>query len=635
MDFFAAQDRARGQTRLLVAYFILGVAGLIVALYAVVMAGLVIDQQHFQPQRADYNYDAAAMGAPNLWRPDIFAWVGLGTLGVVGVACMTKIAELRSGGGAVALSLGGAPVSRDTTDIAERRFLNIVEEMALASGVPVPEAYVLEQEGINAFAAGFRPENAAVTVTRGALRNLSRDELQGVIGHEFSHVLNGDMRLNVELIGAVFGLVVITVIGRELLFVVGRSGGGRSSNGKGADPRLVLLFLGLALIVLGWLGVLFGRLIQAAVSRQREALADASSVQFTRNPEGLAGALKKIGGLPEGSQVKHAHVEETAHLFFAPALHTLFATHPPLEQRIRALEPNWDGKFIEVGDAEETADAPARGIAPAGRPGPVRAESLVLAASVAAAAGLAGVRNWRENLPPAVQQALASPAGCRALVLALTLDEGEAARQAQVQQLRVSREPAAEAAAQLAEAVHATDAGRRLPLLELALAGLAGTSVAERATLLARMRELVWLDHVVMLHEFALLRVAEYRLKPRQAPVVGSSDPRAYARDVAAVLSALAYAGTEDDAPAAAAFQHGLAGLPELAGGVALIPRAEATLERVSVACGRLEGAPFSFKKQLLEAGAQVVAEDGVVQPAEAELLRALAASLGCPLPPG
>jgi len=547
---------------------------------------------------------------------------------------MTKIAELRSGGGAVALSLGGAPVSRDTTDIAERRFLNIVEEMALAAGVPVPEAYVLEQEGINAFAAGFRPENAAVTVTRGALRNLSRDELQGVIGHEFSHVLNGDMRLNVELIGAVFGLVVITVIGRELLFVVGRSGGGRSSNSKGADPRLVLLFLGLALIVLGWLGVLFGRLIQAAVSRQREALADASSVQFTRNPEGLAGALKKIGGLPAGSQVKHAHVEETAHLFFAPALHTLFATHPPLEQRIRALEPNWDGKFTEMSDVEEDSDAPARA-SPTGRPGPVRAESLVLAASVVAAAGLAGVRNWRENLPPAVQQALASPAGCRALVLALTFDEGEAARQAQVQQLRVSREPAADAAAQLAAAVNATDAGRRLPLLELALAGLAGTSAAERATLLARMRELVWLDGAVTLHEFALLRVAEYRLKPRQAPVVGSSDPRAYARDVAGVLSALAYAGTDDDARAAAAFQHGLAGLPSLATSVALIPRAEATLERVSVACGRLEGAPFSFKKQLLEAGAQVVAEDGVVQPAEAELLRALAASLGCPLPPG
>jgi Zn-dependent protease with chaperone function len=633
MDFFAAQDRARARTRWLVVYFVLGVTGLIVALYAVVMVafGLVHAHAAAQSEHVSDNlvYSTATVDLTDWWRPDVLGWVGLGTLVIVGGACATKIAELRGGGSAVAESLGAQPVGRDTRDPAERRFLNIVEEMALAAGVPVPVVYVMEEDGINAFAAGFRPEDAAVTATRGALRNLSRDELQGVIGHEFSHILNGDMRLNIQLIGAVFGLVVITVIGRELVYMLRFSRGSRSD--KGGNVLIALFFLGLALIVLGWLGVLFGRLIQSAVSRQREALADASAVQFTRNPEGLAGALKKIGGLEAGSRVRHAHVEETAHIFFAPAFNGIFATHPPLEQRIRALDPNWDGKFITPKEGGEDAGVPPVRAAAAS---PRRAESLVVALGAVAGAALAGVRNWRDTLPPLVREALASPSGCRALVLALTFDENPAQRQAQIAQLRENREPAADAAAQLADAVVATEPGRRLPLLELALAGLSGAAAAERATLLARMRELVWADHVVTLHEFALLRVAGCRLQPRP-PVVGPASPQAYVRDVAAVLSALAYVGTDDDARAQAAFKRGAAALPDLTGMIAPLAREEATLDHLGVACGKLEGAPFPLKKQLLEAGAQVIADDGVIQPGEADMLRALAASLGCPLPAG
>ncbi len=235
--------------------------------------------------------------------------------------------------------LDGRLINSNATEADERKLLNVVEEMAIASGIPVPQVYLLEDEaGINAFAAGHSTGDAAIGVTRGGMKMLSRDQLQGVIGHEFSHILNGDMRLNLRLMGLIFGILCLTVVGRVLL---------RTRGTKNPLP-----LLGLALIVIGGIGVLFGRLIQAAVSRQREFLADAASVQFTRNPDGLAGALKKIGGLSSGSKLESPHAQEASHLFFANGLRSsvsgLMATHPPLEERIRALDPAFDGEFPTV-----------------------------------------------------------------------------------------------------------------------------------------------------------------------------------------------------------------------------------------------------------------------------------------------
>ncbi len=250
---------------------------------------------------------------------------------------------MSAGGSAVAESLDGRLIASNTNDPDERKLLNVVEEMSIASGVPMPKVYVLDNEdGINAFAAGHTPSDAAVAVTRNCMTKLSRDELQGVIGHEFSHILNGDMRLNIRLIGILFGIFCIATIGRILLYT-------RSSNSRDKNP---LPIIGLLLLVIGSLGVFFGRLIQAAVSRQREFLADASSVQFTRNPAGLSGALQKIGGY--GSLMESPHASDASHLFFASGLTDSFfgamATHPPLDARIRAIDPNWDGKFHRLPD---------------------------------------------------------------------------------------------------------------------------------------------------------------------------------------------------------------------------------------------------------------------------------------------
>jgi len=325
MDFFDRQEKARRNTKLLVVYFVLGVALLIASVYLaalLIFAGVGSGHHRFS--------DAPIHFA--LWNPKLFFGVVVGTLAVISIGSISKTAELAQGGSAVAEMLGGRLVNSSTTDPDERKLLNVVEEMALASGVPVPHVYVLDNErGINAFAAGHSTSDAVVTVTRGCMTVLKRDELQGVIGHEFSHILNGDMRLNLRLMGMIFGILCLAVVGRVLLQV--RSGSSRDRN--------PLPLVGRALLLIGWIGMVFGRLIQAAVSRQREFLADASSVQFTRNPAGLSGALQKIGGLSYGSKLEAAHAGEASHMFFGngmgESLFGLMDTHPPLEERIERL----------------------------------------------------------------------------------------------------------------------------------------------------------------------------------------------------------------------------------------------------------------------------------------------------------
>ncbi|HTV78440.1 MAG TPA: M48 family metallopeptidase, partial [Steroidobacteraceae bacterium] len=318
MDFYAYQARARRESRAFVLMFSLAVAAVVIALDAVIFTVLA------GRQATSYagGYGAASEGGSldplefAIHNPGAAFVVSALLVGVIALASLFRSAQLRGGGAVVAQSLGGVRVERDSTDPARKRLRNIIEEMAIASGVPVPEIYVLEQEpAINAFAAGHTPANACITVTQGALDHLNRDELQGVIGHEFSHILNGDMRLNIQLMGAIFGLLVIAIIGRLVFSFAPRGGNDRDRRGN-----LGWVAVGLAAMVLGYLGLLAGRILQAAVSRQRERLADASAVQFTRNTLGLKGALLKIAALEEGSKFVAADAEEVAHMLFAPGL---------------------------------------------------------------------------------------------------------------------------------------------------------------------------------------------------------------------------------------------------------------------------------------------------------------------------
>src|SRR3569833_1194462 len=341
MDFYSRQAEARKQTRWLVLAFIVAMLLVAAALDLVLFAAFSFsnpETRAFAPLQ--YATD----------RPGVALFCTLLVLGVIGVSSLFKSLQLRDGGGVVARTLGGTRIGRDTTDFKRKRLHNVVEEMSIASGVPMPEIYVLEQErSINALAAGHTPANAAVVVTQGALDTLSRDELQGVVAHEFSHVLNGDMRLNIQLMRWLFGLLVVALIGRTLLRYAPR--GRRAAGG--------VLAAGLAVMILGYVGLFFARILQAAVARQRERLADASSVQFTRNPGGLRGALLKIAGLPEGSFITEADGEQAAHMFFAPGVARLLKTHPPIAERIREIAPTFNPKQLATLAAAALKRVPA------------------------------------------------------------------------------------------------------------------------------------------------------------------------------------------------------------------------------------------------------------------------------------
>ncbi|MDC1406421.1 M48 family metallopeptidase, partial [Akkermansiaceae bacterium] len=333
MNFFAAQDDARRRTKWLVVYFALAIIGVILSVYGIVYIAMLYTGMTVNP-----------------WMPGVFTATALGTGGVMGTGSLFKTMQLNGGGAVVAKDLGARQIDPHTNDADERRLVNVVEEMAIASGLPVPGIWLMDDElAINAFAAGTEPGNAVVAVTRGCLQRLSRSELQGVVAHEFSHILNGDMKLNMRLMGLLFGVLMISMIGR-MLFQALRFMRVRSSNSKnsGAGVVVVIVLAGVALMIVGSIGVFFGRLIQAAISRQREYLADASAVQFTRDPEGIAGALKKIGGQQDGAKINAPKATEASHLFFADGGMFSYglATHPPLNIRIKAIQKNWDGEFV-------------------------------------------------------------------------------------------------------------------------------------------------------------------------------------------------------------------------------------------------------------------------------------------------
>ncbi|EGM77993.1 Zn-dependent protease with chaperone function [Rheinheimera sp. A13L] len=343
-NFFAAQDQARGNTKLLVFLFVLAVITLLVLTNLLVLITLgIMEPEHYQ---------LLLNPADPLWLEQLpwkmMGWVSLFVFVIIAAVISIKQAELSQGGQVVAKALGGRLVEHHLADDKQQRLLNIVEEMAIAAGVPVPPVYLTPESSINAFAAGYSPADAVIGVTQGCLNLLDRDQLQGVIAHEFSHILNGDMKLNIRLIALLHGIECISHAGYFLL----RSGGRRqaviASSAKSKDNGGGILGLALGLMILGYLGTFFGSLIKAAVSRQREFLADASAVQFTRNPAGIAGALKAIGGASYGSRIKHPNADEMSHLFFGEAISrwtSLFATHPPLPQRIKRLDPSWNGVF--------------------------------------------------------------------------------------------------------------------------------------------------------------------------------------------------------------------------------------------------------------------------------------------------
>ncbi|HSI10077.1 MAG TPA: M48 family metallopeptidase [Rariglobus sp.] len=650
MDFFEAQARAKKRTTRLVVLFALAVAGIIGAGYVatLVFLGQVNGRMEVRGHgRVDYT---VATPSDGWWQPDIFGCVALATILVVGLASLFKWLQLSSGGAAIAEMVGGTAIDPRTTDLRQRQLLNIVEEMSIASGVPMPAAYVLEGEpGINAFAAGLTTSDAVVAVTRGTLDKLNRDELQGVIAHEFSHILNGDMRLNVRLAAIVFGILVIGLIGRGILSGLGR---GRVTSSRGDKNSgggiLVLIAVGVVLMVLGYVGYFFGRLIQAAVSRQREFLADASAVQFTRNPGGVTGALKKIGGYALGSNLVSSKTEQIGHFFFAQGFRSLlggaWATHPPVDVRIRAIDASFDGKYFEppviVDVTYQTWNDQRNATSPSPRPAkPAALSPLALIASVGAIdiTNLSRVRALADSIPPVLRDAVHTPSGAAAIVCGLLLDPTDETIRARQRELirQHAGDTLASALPPLESALLSLPRATRLPLLLLTPPALRQLPPADFSRLLATLDELVHSDSRVSLFEFSLQKVLTHHLELAANPTGRREtySPADVSNEISVVLSFGARVGTTDETATLTAFNAGAAQFAGLHPPIVLQTPALCELSHLDAALDKLALAYGPVKKRILTALASTVASDGQVDPDEAELVRALASALDCPMP--
>ncbi|HUQ51447.1 MAG TPA: M48 family metallopeptidase [Gammaproteobacteria bacterium] len=639
MDFFARQEQSRRTSRALVGAFVLAFVIVAIATTIVVAAALRL-----------YTENNALFLGTESWQQWLAGHGGLvlgvaaGTFGLMVVASLYRAATLARGGGHVARMLGATRVSGEGSDPLARRLVNVVEEIALASGLPVPEIYILEQEaGINAFAAGLTSADAAIAVTRGALEQLERAELQGVIAHEFSHILNGDMRLNHQLIGLSFGILVLSLAGRWLLRSVRYTGGGR--RGKNSGGIAAAVAIGLALVVIGGIGVLLSRLIKAGVSRQREALADASAVQFTREPEGLAGALKKIGGY--SARIVSVDTEEVAHMLFERGTRPFsgwLATHPPLMERIRALEPNFDPSDLpppkpvaRTGFVATTPGAATSGLVEAAGTAPATESPLERAGEIAAPAG----RALRAAVPDEVYHATRSRDSSLLVVLALALSNDEATRRQQLalveQQLGATR---AELCGRLFADLARASAELRLPVLELALPTLRERpreQLVYLSELLTRLREL---EKTPRLFDFVLLRVLNTYLRdlPGATPAASRRASSLATRSaVRALLANVAAYGTSDAAGARAAYAAGLAsvGWRAEAADPTFDPAAAARdLDLLDAALAALTSIRPRDKERVLRGVLAVIRADAVTGVEERELFRVIAIVLDCPLPP-
>lgn len=659
MNFYSRQAQARKQTRWLVVAFVVAMLLVAAALDLVLFATFSFSNPEARTlSPVQYAVD----------HPGVALFCTFLVLVVIGVSSLFKSFQLRDGGGVVARSLGGTRIARDTTDFKRKRLHNVVEEMSIASGVPMPEIYVLEQErSINALAAGHTPANAAVVVTQGALDTLNRDELQSVIAHEFSHVLNGDMRLNIQLMGWLFGLLVVALIGRTLLRYAPR--GRRGGSG--------VLAAGLAVMVLGYVGLFFARILQAAVARQRERLADASSVQFTRNPGGLRGALLKIAGM--GSTITEADGEQAAHMFFAPGVDRLLRTHPPIEERIREIDPQFKPKQLAALAEEALKSVPAFSTAEIDKANPTElarrasaadmvkdpaklatlaaAAASVANAAAAAPAGTASVavkpsavaakvgqletlhiaqaRELRLALPDTLREFVESTGRARALVLALLLSRDDAVQERQFALLgkSISEEELTVVRATLPIAA-SLEPMLRLPALLQIFPALRRLPIGDRQKLARLADNLIRADARVDVFEFCLAHLLSTLLRDEleaRAPHGNATLDQAEA-DIQVVFATLARFGADGADEARMAYEAGMQTvLPMRRPPYVVI---EEWPQRLADSIRRLEKLQLFAKKAVIEGLAKTIAHDDVLNVSEAELLRTVCAALHCPLPP-
>ncbi len=612
MDFFHHQDTARQRTGLLVMLFTLAVLA-ITGLVSVISIGIY------------FYFTGEPFTTQSIISYCLLSFVGV--LLVVSISSFVRLSELNANGGrGVAESIGGKLISTDTSNAKHRQLLNVVEEMSIASGIPVPPVYVMtEEHGINAFAAGMSIDDAVIGVTQGALDAFSRDELQGVIAHEFSHILNGDMRLNTRLIGALFGITCIAHFGHLIL---DNSNSTRHVSRSSSDSNkgfAVIILIAIVCLVLGWLGTLFGNMIKAAISRQREFLADASAVQFTRNDQGIAGALKKIGSNVQGSTLNTKASDEMSHMMFGQSklsgFSSLFATHPPLDERIRRIEPNWDGIYAQHSHAQSTAfdNEQVSGFAVGG--GSPASQS----ASPSEQLSETG-QQLISQLPPELVDIAREPYSARFIAFALIFDGSDIQRE-----MIKSYVPLASQSTLLPWLDYDLPLHLRFPLLELALPALKSLSEAQKISLCKVLSELSETDNQYSLAEWCVINLLEKQLLASFGFIKQHKTLKQLEESVFWLLRELAWVSHSQADKAQRAYHCALAhlGFPE----VKLEP-ANSNWHLSRAALELLLQLKPKDRRMFVKACRIAIESDGEITVAEGELYRVIACFLEVPEPP-
>ncbi len=637
MNFFESQDRARRKTGQLIFLFALATLSLV----AITNLFLIAVGGGFGPDKA---VDAASLKSHLL--------ISLGVIVVIAVASLYKIARLSGGGEVVAQSMGGKLLNQNTIDNDERRVLNVVEEMALAAGLPVPPVYILDDDALNAFAAGFHSDDAVIGLTRGCVRFLNREEMQGVIAHEFSHILHGDMRINIRLIGVLYGILVVGHIG----YFIMRSSSFRSSRSSRDGAPLILI--GLGLVVIGSIGTFFGNLIKASVSRQREYLADASAVQYTRNPHGIGNALRKIGGLSIGSRLLSPNAAEASHMLIAQGLKlsSLMATHPPLEDRISRLIPDWDGSFIDSEKnlrSEQSARArekhfgagvaqfdggsvqPDISFTDTSAPASSNATSVLDSVGDIRQGHLDYAGTMLDTLRGDVLTAVHTAEGARAAIYCLLLSKDSEVLDRQLEQIaEFEGAEQKQRVNTLQDAIRSLGVEYRIPIVDLCMPTLKRQYEDQhrdfRKCVLALMRAdehidlFEWCLHRVFVRHLDSIYMTTRRSKIRYKKLEEIS------KQCETLCAALASCAGENQQAAEQAYAEAIAELGfDTSASLRLPPLAEIDSALADVCAV----APLE-KPRLIKACARSVLADGEVSAEEYELLRAVADSIDVPMPP-
>ena len=641
MDFFKQQDKARGLSGYLILLFGFAVLCIIISIFCLTSFAVGFER------------DLAALA----WTLELAVISTIGTVIAVFLASAFRISWLSSGGKVVAESMGGQRLNQNTKDPLSRQVLNVVEEMAIASGTPVPPVYLMDEQGINAFAAGYSPRDAVIGVTRGCATKLNRDQLQGVMAHEFSHILNGDMRINIRLTGIIFGIVFLASIGRILTNVAYISGGRRRNGKDGGGGALVIL--GIGLLIIGGIGGFFGSMIRASISRQREFLADASAVQFTRNPDGIAGALKRIGGYSHGSKLQSAGAQEFSHMFFSSGISNMFATHPPLPIRIKRIDPNWKNAYPDTDKISETASQSSQlaGVSgftgtsdngstsqnqPQPQTGSIGQERSHSAQTFLKNEGkiddekLAQVRSLIASIPANLVEQAKEPFGARCLLFALLIDnQNLEARKRQAQMIEQQAEEGTLYQTEKIEPFLSNlSCEQKLVLVEESRPAISELSINQFSVFQKLIVQLIGADESIDLFEWCLHKVIEFDFGKQHYPrqLHGRASIRSRISDCAVILGALSHYGQEGADPKPA-FNQGMQAL-DRSGQIKLPASQDCGLSSMDKAIERLNKMSASEKRSLIDACARTIDHDGKTTDIEIQILRGIACALSCPLGP-